>query len=127
MNNQIAQDTIAYADPKMVYAVFRNLLSNALKFTNTGGTITVSARSHGDTVEIAVTDTGIGMSQEQREKLFRIDVKSSTPGTASEEGTGLGLILCKELIEKNGGEIGVESEPGKGSTFRFTLSIHNNE
>jgi signal transduction histidine kinase len=105
----------------MVDTIVRNLLSNALKFTDAGGTIEVTALQDKSFVEVAVSDTGIGMNQESIDKLFRIDVKSTRPGTAGEKGTGLGLILCKELVEKNGGEIGVESKIGEGTTFVFTL------
>jgi signal transduction histidine kinase len=85
----------------------------------------VSAEPNDDFVEIAVSDTGVGMCEKIISTLFRIDVKYSKTGTAGEGGTGLGLILCKELVEKNGGRIWVESEVGKGSTFRFTLpNIH---
>ena len=89
-----------YADPRILDTVLRNLLSNALKFTQAGGEVTVSAELHEESVEIAVTDTGVGMSPEKLATLFRIDVKHSTPGTAGEQGTGLGLIVCKELVEK---------------------------
>ena len=121
LRNLVPKETMAYADPKMVDAVIRNLLSNAVKFTQAGGTIELSVQSHGDVIEVAIADTGIGMDQAQIEKLFRIEVKESRKGTAGEEGTGLGLILCKELVEKNGGKIWVESEVGKGTTFTFTL------
>jgi two-component system sensor histidine kinase/response regulator len=121
LRNRIQENTTVYADHKMVETIIRNLISNALKFTDTGGTIDVSAVPHNDFVEIAISDTGIGMSEEVISTLFRIDVKYSKTGTAGEKGTGLGLILCKELIEKNGGTIWVESEVGKGTTFRFTL------
>ena len=121
LRNLVTEGTTAYADLKMVDTVMRNLLSNALKFTDTGGTIELSTQQDENLIEIAVSDTGIGMSQENMDKLFRIDVKYSRRGTADEEGTGLGLILCKELIEKNGGTLRVESEVGKGTTFMFSL------
>jgi signal transduction histidine kinase len=124
LRNLIPEETRAYADENMVNTIMRNLLSNALKFTESGGTVDMSLQHRNkDVVEIAVSDTGVGMSQENMEKLFRIDVKFTKTGTAGEEGTGLGLILCKELIEKNGGKIKVESEEGKGTTFRFTLPV----
>ena len=121
LKNLVPQGTMAYADPTMVDAVIRNLLSNAVKFTPAGGTIEVSAHAVEDRIELAVADSGIGMRPEALEKLFRIDVKSSHRGTDGEEGTGLGLILCKEFVEKNGGTIRVTSEVGKGTTFVFTL------
>jgi signal transduction histidine kinase len=123
IKNLVPYGMMVYADYQMVDLVLRNLLSNALKFTESDGTIEVSARVHEDTIECSVSDSGVGMSQRTLEKLFRIDAKTSTPGTAGEEGTGLGLILCKELVEKNGGTIRVESEVGNGSTFTLTLPI----
>jgi signal transduction histidine kinase len=104
-----------------VNTVIRNLLSNAIKFTPEGGRITLDARTENDHILVSVRDNGVGMPKEVMEKLFRIDTKHSTRGTADEKGTGLGLILCKDFIEKNGGKIWVESEPGKGSTFLFTI------
>ena len=111
----------AYADADMVDAILRNLLSNAVKFTKAQGTITISATRREQEVEVAVADTGVGMSPEQLAQLFRIDAKHHALGTAGEKGTGLGLNLCKELVEKNGGRIWAESEIGQGSVFRFTL------
>jgi len=121
LRNLVSKETLAYADYTMVDTIVRNLLSNALKFTNTGGPIEVSAQSYENNVEIVFSDTGIGMDQACLDNLFRIDAKGSRRGTADEEGTGLGLILCKELAEKNDGRIRVESEVGKGTTIRFTL------
>jgi signal transduction histidine kinase/Tfp pilus assembly protein PilF len=109
------------ADKNSITTVIRNLLSNAIKFTPPGGTIALDARAEGGEIKVSVSDTGVGMPVEVVQKLFRIDTKHSTKGTANEKGTGLGLILCKEFVEKNGGSIGVESEVGKGSTFYFTL------
>jgi signal transduction histidine kinase len=124
LRNLIPKGTRAYADANMVNTIMRNLLSNSLKFTESGGTIDVSLQHQNkDVVEIAVSDTGVGMSRENMEKLFRIDVKFTKTGTAGEEGTGLGLVLCKELVKKNGGTIRVESEVGKGTMFVFTLPI----
>jgi signal transduction histidine kinase len=113
------------AHKNSVNTVIRNLVSNAIKFTPEGGRITLELKE-GNDVEVRVTDTGVGMSPETISKLFRIDTKYSTSGTANEKGTGLGLILCKDFIEKNGGSIGVFSEPGKGSTFYFRLPVHTN-
>lgn len=106
-----------------VNTVVRNLMSNAIKFTKPGGTVTVSAQAGKGEVLVAVADTGVGIPSEVKNKLFRLDTKHSTKGTADEKGTGLGLILCKEFIEKNGGSIGVDSEEGKGSTFYFTIPL----
>lgn len=104
-----------------VNTVVRNLMSNAIKFTPEGGRVKVSMRRSTEGVTISVDDTGVGMSPEVIKKLFRIDTKYSTQGTSNEKGTGLGLILCKDFVEKNGGTIGVNSIPEKGSTFFFSL------
>ena len=101
----------------------RNLISNAIKFTPEGGAITLGLQQNKNNVIVSIADTGVGMSKEIISKLFRIDTKLTTKGTANEKGTGLGLILCKEFIEKNGGQILVESEVGKGSVFYFTLPV----
>ena len=125
---EVEEGLAVYADMNMVNTIIRNLVSNALKFTGAGGMITVSAvKKDDDMVLISVADTGVGISPEDREKIFRIDSHHTTPGTNNEQGTGLGLILCKELTEKNGGEIWVESVVGKGTTFRFTIPIGNSK
>ena len=106
----------------MFETVIRNLVSNAIKFTPVGGKIFVSAFSSGNNlIAIRVSDTGIGMSQSMISKLFLINEKTSRTGTEGEPSTGLGLLLCKEFIEKNGGEIRAESEVGKGSTFTIAM------
>jgi signal transduction histidine kinase len=105
----------------MIATVIRNLVSNAIKFTNEGGQVTVSAGPRGELVELTVADNGLGMAEEDMAKLFRLDTRHSTPGTANEKGTGLGLILCKEMVERNHGRIEVDSELGTGTTFRLTL------
>jgi two-component system, sensor histidine kinase and response regulator len=111
-----------YADNHMFDTIIRNLVSNALKFSVSGGKVTVKARQIDDqSVEISISDSGIGMSQEFKSKLFKISEKTSRPGTKGEPSTGLGLLLCKEFIEKHNGKIWAESEPGIGSTFYFTL------
>ncbi len=104
-----------------IHTVVRNLLSNAIKFTPEKGTIALTLTNQPTSILVAIADTGVGMEPEVLKKLFRIDTKHSTKGTANEKGTGLGLILCKEFVEKNGGTLWVESEVGKGSTFYFTL------
>ena len=109
------------ADKDMISTILRNLVSNAIKFTNTGGKITIAAQDYQNKLTISVHDTGIGIPPEAIDKLFNIDSKHSTYGTQNEKGTGLGLILCKEFVEKHGGKIWVESEEGNGSTFYFTL------
>jgi signal transduction histidine kinase len=101
----------------------RNLISNAIKFTPVEGTITLKTSLTENKAIVSISDTGVGMSREVMDKLFRIDTKHTTKGTAEEKGTGLGLILCKDFIEKNGGKIWVESVVGKGSNFSFELPM----
>ena len=113
------------ADQPMITTVVRNLVSNALKYSGNEGSVTISGSQNGDKVEVAVRDTGIGMDQKTQAHLFALDRKTIRPGTQGEHGTGLGLILCKEFIEKHGGEIRVESEVGQGTIFYFTLPAHN--
>lgn len=116
-----------YADSKMIPSIVHNLISNSIKFTRPGGTIKISASVENDIATISVEDNGVGMDAEQLAKLFRIDSVFSIPGTENEKGSGLGLILCKEMIELNGGTIWAESEESKGSTFKFTLPKFTNQ
>jgi signal transduction histidine kinase/ligand-binding sensor domain-containing protein len=111
------------ADKNMIKTILRNLITNAVKYTHKNGQVQINADTHGNQVEISVTDTGIGMSQETVDKLFRIDTHLSTRGTENEKGTGLGLFLSKEFVEKHNGKIWVESEEGKGSTFKLILPL----
>lgn len=111
----------AFADTDIINIVIRNLLSNALKFTPPGGEITIKGREKGDYIGVSVTDNGVGLNAEDMKKILRPDQHFTTRGTKGEKGTGLGLMLCKEFVEKIGGTISVESEPGKGSTFQFTV------
>jgi len=117
----LEKNTIAFADENMVKTVIRNLLSNAVKFTPENGEIEISCYIDDEFVKYSVKDSGIGISEEDQKKLFRIDTHYSTPGLSNEKGSGLGLILCKEFVEKNGGKIKVSSEPQKGTTITFTL------
>ena len=121
----IDEKTDVYADKNMLRTILQNLIANAVKFTPRGGTITIHTQEKGDCIEITVADTGVGISQGNMEKLFRIDAQFTTFGTEEEKGSGLGLILCKEFAGANGGQIWVESEMGKGSSFRFTLPREN--
>jgi signal transduction histidine kinase len=105
----------------MVKLVLRNLLANALKFTHPGGRVEVLAERGEDETVITVRDNGVGLSEENLERVFRIDFPLKTKGTASETGSGLGLILCKEFVEKNNGHIWASSKPGQGSSFSFSL------
>jgi signal transduction histidine kinase len=109
------------ADVQMLKTVLRNLVNNAVKYSNIGGEVKISASKGKDYVEISVQDAGIGISYEDQRKLFRKDILHSTPGTNKEKGTGLGLLLCREFTEKHNGKIRLISEPGKGSKFIVTL------
>jgi len=112
-----------FADTNILQTIIRNLVSNAVKFTSKGGKISVLAKADDNNgVEISVKDTGIGMSCEMINNLFRLDVQTNRKGTEDEPSSGLGLLLCKEFVEKHGGRIWVESEEGRGSTFYFTIS-----
>ncbi len=117
----IPESTVVFADRNMLGAILRNLIENAVKFTNLNGIITIKAETDAKRVNISIGDNGIGISANNLEKLFRIDIHHTTTGTAKEKGTGFGLILCKEYIEKHGGVIRVESEEGKGSKFIFAI------
>ena len=122
ISTNIDQNFYIFADYNMIHTVLRNLISNAIKFTREDGLICISAQeTNKNLLEIHISDNGIGMDEEDLQKIFRIDTKFSNLGTANEKGTGLGLILCRELIEKNGGTISVESKKDVGTTFRFTL------
>jgi two-component system sensor histidine kinase/response regulator len=114
-------NTIAFADENMIKTVVRNLLSNAVKFTNSGGKVEITAKKNHDKITICVIDNGVGIEEENLRKIFRIDEHYRTTGTSNEMGTGLGLILCREFVEKNNGKIWAESKPGEGSTFCFML------
>jgi len=124
LSAQVDENIEAFADEYMITTVLRNLMYNAIKFTKQGGKITVGAKEHKDHIKIEVTDTGIGIPKQDIEKLFQPDVYFKTSGTAKESGTGLGLMLCKDFIEKNGGKIKVTSTEGKGSKFCITIPKH---
>ncbi|MBN1182455.1 MAG: tetratricopeptide repeat-containing sensor histidine kinase [Bacteroidales bacterium] len=125
INYSLEQEKV-YADKEMLNTVIRNLISNAIKFTHSGGNVEVSSMTIDSHVEVSVKDSGVGMTKDEIRMLFRLDVHHTTMGTFNETGTGLGLILCKEFIERNKGKIWVESEPGKGSCFIFTLPKSTN-
>ncbi len=125
IKNILPHNISVFADNDMVSTVLRNLISNAIKFTKPGGEIIVSAIEKQNEIIISVSDNGVGISKKNIEKLFRIDQSYSTTGTNMETGTGLGLILCKEFVEKHNGKIWVESEEERGSTFYFTLPHYN--
>ncbi len=121
VKNNIKPGLNVIADKNTITTVVRNLVSNAVKYSREGGTVIISAEERENDVKVNVEDNGVGISPENIEKLFRIDINFSTKGTYDESGTGLGLLLCKEFVEKNGGKIFVESILGEGSTFSFTL------
>jgi signal transduction histidine kinase/Tfp pilus assembly protein PilF len=121
IRSEVPDDIEVYADLNMLTSILRNLLSNAIKFTSEGGLVIIKAVDKYRMIEISVTDNGIGLVTSDIEKLFRLDKHFTTPGTGNETGSGLGLILVKEFVEKNKGKVTVTSEPAKGSTFTFTL------
>ena len=124
--DQIPEDLEVMSDENMLKSTLRNLATNAVKFTPKGGEVIINARlADNGFVEISIKDSGIGMKKEMIDKLFLLDGKTSRRGTDGEPSTGLGLLLCKEFVEKHGGKIWVESEEGKGSTFFFTIPIGN--
>jgi PAS domain S-box-containing protein len=126
INVDIPNDIEVYADNNILQTIIRNLVSNAVKFTDKGGNITLSAKkSDGHSVEVSVKDTGIGMDSKILGNLFNIDIKTNRKGTEGEPSTGLGLILCKDFVEKHGGKLWAVSEEGKGSTFYFTIPLKN--
>ena len=124
LSSQIERNAFVWADKNMLRTVLRNLLSNAVKFTNPGGEVRVQIHILENHARILVSDNGVGIPPQDIPNLFRVDVHISTRGTAGEKGTGLGLILCKEFVEKNNGTIDVESVPGEGTTFTTLLPLY---
>ena len=118
---EVPDDLDIHADPSMLLVIIRNLTSNAIKFTKSGGAIWISSTRDNDAVSITIRDSGIGMSDEIRQNLFRMDVNTKRRGTAGESSSGLGLLLCKEFVEKHGGKISVDSIINEGSTFTFSI------
>lgn len=123
LRNDTKPEQLIYADKSMTETILRNLISNAIKFTHNGGSIIVSSEIDDKMMIIKVKDSGVGIDKENIENLFRVDVNYSTKGTAKESGTGLGLIICKELAEKQKGTIWVESKKNEGSTFYFSIPL----
>lgn len=121
VEQRVPADLMALADARMLTTVLRNLVSNALKFTASGGSVDIVARKEGGMLQVSVRDSGTGMDAQTLAGIFSIDRKTTRPGTAGESGTGLGLALCKEFVEKHGGRIWAESAPGRGSTFHVTV------
>ncbi|MGD8778142.1 MAG: ATP-binding protein [Ignavibacteria bacterium] len=125
IKTNVSKEDTVHADKKMTETVMRNLISNAIKFSHFKGTVSIKTERFGADFRVSVEDNGIGIEKENIPKLFKIDQQISKLGTDEEKGTGLGLILCKEFVEKNKGKIWVESEFGKGATFVFTLPLKN--
>lgn len=121
----VGEDVTVFADKDMFYLLLRNLISNAIKFTNPGGLIEINASVEGENVVFEVKDNGIGIEEEDLDKLFKLNSHYSTEGTHNEAGTGLGLVLCKEITDRHKGKIWVESASGSGSSFMFTLPKNN--
>ena len=122
---EVSDEYQVFADSNMLQTIIRNLLSNSIKYTHNEGKVIVSAEpAENNMIFIMVKDTGIGMNIQMVENLFRIDVNTNRPGTNKESSTGLGLLLCKEFAEKQGGEIGVESVENQGSVFHFTIPCY---
>jgi PAS domain S-box-containing protein len=127
INHSVLDEINVFADIDMFRTIMRNLISNAIKFTNMGGEIIISAEFAEADLLLKVSDNGIGIKPENLPKLFDMSQSRSTKGTADEKGTGLGLVLCKDFVEKHGGKIWAESQPGKGSTFKFTIPCNNKQ
>ena len=127
IENLVEPNIFVFADNNMLETIFRNLISNSIKFTKDGGKISIFSSNKEEFIEVTVSDSGMGISEEDIKKLFKIDVHHTQIGTGEEKGTGLGLILCKEFVSKNGGDIWVESKLGKGSNFIFTLKSQKME
>lgn len=125
--NSVPEEITAWFDKDAIMTVVRNLMTNSIKFTNPDGQVGIRAFETDDNVEVEIFDNGLGMENEILEKLFRTETNYTTRGTSDEKGSGLGLILCKELVEKNGGTIRAVSSPGEGSTFIFTLPKQSDE
>jgi signal transduction histidine kinase len=121
LTNEVVQHTLVHADKNMIEIVLRNLVANAIKFSHSGGRVVVTSTENEDNVEISVRDTGVGIPTENIKRMFQVKERFTTVGTDNEVGTGLGLLLCKDFVEKNNGTIGIESKEKEGSRFWFTL------
>jgi two-component system sensor histidine kinase/response regulator len=127
VSNKVKEDVFVFADKNMINTILRNILSNAVKFTYKSGKVSVTTTMTTNEVIVSVKDTGIGIPEDKIEKLFSIETKYSLPGTENEQGTGLGLKLSKEFVEKLGGRIWVESIADKGSEFKFTIPLDGSQ
>jgi PAS domain S-box-containing protein len=126
LRNKLSHQSFVYGDDTMLQSLVQNLISNAIKFTPVGGNIEISENKHEEYIEYIVSDNGVGIRDKDIEKLFRIDINFSTKGTQHEKGTGLGLALCKEIVNIHGGKITVQSKIGEGTKIIFTLNKPNN-
>ena len=124
LHSEIEENTTVFADEKMLLSVLQNIVSNAIKHSHIGGKITISAKKNDNMIIVEIKDTGIGMSKEIQNELFAPQVKSLSKAVEENKGAGIGLLLVKGFLEKNGGEICVESTKGVGSSFYFTLPIN---
>lgn len=122
LSNTIKKETNIYADENMIHSILINLTGNAIKFTNSGGFVRLACKEEENHFHFTVTDNGVGISKTNIEKLLKPEIIFSSNGTAKEKGTGLGLLLCKEFVEKHSGKIWIESEEGHGTTFNFTIA-----
>jgi signal transduction histidine kinase len=123
IRNTVSPEATVYVDEQMCAVVLRNLLQNAVKFTNPGGSVVVEVKQAGPRVALSISDTGVGMAPEVVKRLFRLGKQFTSRGTSNEPGSGLGLVLCQELVEKNNGTLSVTSQPSQGSTFTVTLPM----
>ena len=127
INSSHSPEVYVYADKNMVEVILRNLIVNAIKFTESSGKIEIYSMPIGEFIEISVSDNGIGIEKDLKEKLFKSDFNESTPGTANEKGSGLGLVICKRFIDRHQGKIWIENKKEKGTTVKFTLPIYKEE
>jgi PAS domain S-box-containing protein len=126
IRNKISHKSLIWGDSNMLHSLVQNLISNSIKFTSTGGSIEIQEKQIGDKIQYIVSDNGVGIEENDIDKLFRLDVSYSTRGTLNEKGTGLGLVLCKEIVNIHGGEIKIKSEINVGTKIIFTLNIQSN-
>ncbi|PKP44882.1 MAG: hypothetical protein CVT95_10330 [Bacteroidetes bacterium HGW-Bacteroidetes-12] len=127
INSFHSNEVYAFADKNMVEVILRNLIVNAIKFTENFGKIDIYSMPVGEFIEIAVADNGIGINKKLKSKLFKSDFNESSPGTANEKGSGLGLVICKRFVERHQGKIWIENKTEKGTTLKFTLPIYKAE
>lgn len=127
IENHIEKNNFIYADENMIQSIFNNLITNAIKFTNVNGTITLNCEPEGRMMRFSVSDNGVGMDDNQISMIFDFNQSFTKPGTINEKGTGLGLVLCKDFIEKHGGNFWVKSKPDNGTEFFFTIPAYKNE